>query len=95
MMRMDVPVTVSGLLVFLLSLVVSAIAAWLLLRAFRQSRQRLLFWSFLCFALLAVNCSETLLDYVLPPWVDLRIPRAVTILAAVSALLYGFIWEAE
>lgn len=94
-MRMDVLVTPSGLTIFFLSAVVSAFVASLLLRSFRRSRQRVLFWSFLCFALLALESAETLIDYVLPPSVDLRFPRVLTALAALCALLYGFMWELE
>ena len=86
-------VTTSGLFIFVLGAMVSTCAALLLLRTYRRDRKRLLFWSSVCFGLLALDNAETLLDYVTPPWFDLTIPRTATALVAVGIMLYGVMWE--
>jgi hypothetical protein len=90
---MDGVVTVVGLLTYAFSAVVSGVAALVLLLAFLRDRRRLLFWGALCFSLLALDSSETLLDYVTPPWFDLSVPRTLTMLAAGGVMLFGSIWE--
>jgi hypothetical protein len=44
---------------------------------------------------LALNNILLFADLVLLPDIDLRVPRALLGLAAISVLLYGFIWEAD
>lgn len=82
-------------IVYALCLATSAACAWLLGRTYRRTRARLLFWSALCFALLAVNNLFVILDLLVLPNVDLRLPRVALALAAVTVLLYGFIWKRE
>ncbi len=82
-------------LVYTLCLMTSAVCAFLLLNAWRQSRSRLLFWTALGFAFLAVNNLFLVADMVLLPTVDLWFCRQAASVAAVAVLLYGFIWEAE
>jgi len=82
-------------IVYALCLATSAACAWLLGRTYRRTRARLLFWSALCFALLAVNNLFVILDLLVVPQMDLRLPRLVLSLAAVTVLLYGFIWKRE
>jgi hypothetical protein len=68
----------------------------LLLRSYRQSGHRLLFWSAMCFALLAANNGLLVLDLVIfGADVDLRLWRLVMGFAAVMLLLYGLVWEEE
>jgi hypothetical protein len=65
-------------------------------RSFHRTRARLLFWSALCFLLLAANNLMLVLDLlVFPDSVDLTLPRGLLSLAAVVTLLFGFIWDAE
>jgi hypothetical protein len=82
-------------IVYALCLATSAACAWLLGRTWRRTRARLLFWSALCFALLALNHLFVILDLLVLPNLDLRLPRVALALAAVTVLLYGFIWKRE
>ncbi len=81
--------------VYLLCLLTSIGCAVLLERAWRRTRMRLLLWSALAFALLALNNLLLVLDMVLLPDVPLAALRHATALGAVAVLLYGFIWEVE
>ena len=67
----------------------------LLLRAWRASRSRLLFWSALCFAGLTLMNLLLVIDMLVLPAVDLSTLRLVTGLLALLLLLYGLIWEEE
>jgi hypothetical protein len=82
-------------LVYGLCLAASAVCAFLLLNAWRQTRSRLLFWTALGFVFLAVNNLFLVADMVMWPSVELWPGRIGPSLAAVGVLLYGFIWEAE
>jgi len=68
---------------------------FLLLRNYLKDRKPLLFWSTACFVGLAVNNLLLFLDLVILPDIDLLWARSLSALAAVSVLLYGFIWEAD
>ena len=81
--------------VYILCALTSLLCAVLLLRAWRRSRLRLLLWSALCFAGLAVNNGVLLLDLVIFPDVDFSVWRGATALVSVSVLLYGLIWEGQ
>jgi hypothetical protein len=88
--------TAIGPLVYFLCLAASATCASLLMRGYIRSRTRILLWSAICFALLALNNLLAVVDIVLiPEGVDLQLERVTTSLAAVLILLYGFIWEAD
>lgn len=82
-------------IVYALCFLTSGLCTGLLLNAYRRNRQSLLFWSALCFGLLAVNNLLVFVDIVLLPDVDLLLLRMVTSLAAIGVLLYGFIWELD
>ncbi|HEX3401330.1 MAG TPA: DUF5985 family protein [Acetobacteraceae bacterium] len=79
--------------VYLLCVVTSLLCAYLLARAYRRGRTRLLVWSAICFGLLALNNLVLAVDVLLLPDLDLSIFRIFTVFLAVSAMLYGFIWE--
>jgi hypothetical protein len=79
--------------IYALCALTSITCAWLLARGWRRRRMRLLIWSAVCFAGLAVNNVVLLLDLVFVPEVDLIMWRNGTALLAVSALLVGLIWE--
>jgi hypothetical protein len=81
--------------VYILCALTSLLCAVLLLRAWRRSRLRLLLWSALCFAGLAVNNGVLLLDLVIFPDVDFAVMRGATALVSVAVLLYGLIWEGQ
>lgn len=82
-----------AIVVYILCAVTSAICAALLVRGYRQSGARLLFWSALCFAGLALNNLVLIVDVRIVPEVDLMTWRLVPALAGVLVLLYGLIWE--
>lgn len=71
----------------------SIVCAALLLRAYRASRLRLLFWSALCFAGLALNNALLLVDLYVVPEFDLFAVRTGTAMIAMCVLLYGLIWD--
>ncbi len=82
-------------IVYLLCFATSAACAWLLGRSYRLSGARLLLWSSFCFLFLAANNLLLIIDLlVLADW-DMRIARLLLSLAAVSLLLFGFIWDLE
>jgi len=82
-------------LVYTLCFATSALCAYLLGRSFRRTRSRLLFWSALCFVLLAVVNFVVVLDMLVYPDADFRPIRLWLSLAAVSVLLFGFIWDED
>jgi hypothetical protein len=83
-------------LVYLLCLLASVLCAGLLVRSYVRNRTPLLMWSAICFVLLAVNNLLVVIDLiVLPAEIDLTLGRHITSLAAVSTLLYGFIWASD
>ena len=67
----------------------------LLLRGWRASRSRLLFWSALCFAGLSANNFLLVIDKLVFKDVDLSTWRLATALMAVLLLLFGLVWEEE
>jgi hypothetical protein len=82
--------------VYLLCMFTSLFCALLLLRSYRASRSRLLFWSTVCFFGLAINNALLVVDLViLPTSVDLGITRGAVALVAFLALLGGLVWEAR
>lgn len=83
-------------LVYLLCFATSTACAFLLARSFRKSRSRMLFWSALCFALLALVNLAVIFDLVIyPDDIDLRPLRLWLTLLAVAVLLFGFIWDGD
>ena len=71
----------------------STACAALLLRAYLRGRVRLLLWSTICFALLAVNNVLLVVDLAVVPDTDLSVWRTATALAGLLALLYGLIYD--
>ncbi|MGK6356735.1 DUF5985 family protein [Sphingomonas sp. DT-207] len=81
--------------VYLLCFATSTACALLLGRSYRRNGARLLLWSTLCFALLAVNNAFVIVDMLLIAWIDFGLVRLGLSLAAVCVLLFGFIWDME
>lgn len=81
--------------VYSLCLLTSAACAGLLVRSWLRTRQRLLLWSAGCFILLALNNLMVVMDMVIFPAIDFSPARQATALAAVSVLIYGFVWEVD
>ena len=81
--------------VYVLCFLTSVTCALLLARSHWRTGARLLLWSALCFAFLAINNLILIFDMLLLPDWDLRLPRLLFSLAAVGVLLVGFIWNEE
>ena len=81
--------------IYSLCTLTSLTCAWLLLRSYRRTGHRLLFWSGLCFAGMTINNLLLLLDKVALPDLDLTALRLVTALVALLLLLFGLIYEKE
>lgn len=79
--------------VYLLCAATSIICATLLLKGYRESRTRLLFWASFCFLGLAINNVILFIDLILLPDIDLFWWRTAPALAGMFILLYGLIWE--
>ena len=71
----------------------SILCAALLIRGYRDSRVRLLFWSAWCFVGLALNNILLILDVRVLPDVNLEIWRTVPAVIGVALLVYGLVWE--
>ena len=83
-----------GPAIYLLCAAAAATCAYLLLQAYRRDGFRLLLWSGLCFAGLAVNNLLLVFDKLVVSQ-DLSLWRSGTALAAMCVLLYGLVWDAE
>lgn len=81
--------------VYVLCALTSLGCAALLIRGYLQSRARLLLWSSISFAGLALNNILLVIDRLVVPDVDMYSIRLVSALASLVVLLYGLIWESE
>lgn len=80
--------------VYVLCGVTSILCAILLLRGWRVTGARLLFWASLCFICLAIDNIVVVLDFVVTgPDVDLFWFRTPAALAGMLVLVYGLIRE--
>jgi hypothetical protein len=84
-----------GALIYFLCALTSLACAWLVLRSYASSRQRLLFWAGLCFCGMFINNALLVVDLLFLPQMDLSTWRLITALVALLPLLYGLIWEDE
>ncbi len=80
--------------VYLLCAITSLFCTLLLFSTYAKDRTPLLLWSTLCFVGLTINNLLLLTDLTILTQIDLQLPRAVSALASISVLLYGFVWEA-
>jgi hypothetical protein len=79
--------------VYVLCAVTSILCALLLLRGYRASKARLLFWASLCFVGLAINNVFLFIDLIVLPDIDLFWWRTVPALGGMMVLLYGLASE--
>lgn len=79
--------------VYILGTLVTALCAFLLLRAFARVGQRLLLWSGLCFLGLTVTNALVFVDLELLPSIDLYTWRLLVAAVAMLLLVYGLIRE--
>ncbi len=82
-----------GSIVYALCALTSIACAVLLLRGYRRSGVRLLLWSGLCFAGLALNNVLLFIDVRIVPDVDLSLWRTIPAVIGIAILLFGLIWE--
>lgn len=82
-----------GNIVYVLCAATSILCAVLLLRGYRQSRARLLFWSAFCFVGLALNNVLLVIDVRLVPDFDFAVWRVVPAVLGAGGLIYGLVWE--
>ena len=80
-------------IVYVLCSLTSLVAMTLLLRAYAARRVRLLLWSGLCFAGLALNNVLLFVDLSVIPDYDLSTLRQVPALMGVSFLIYGLVYD--
>ena len=82
--------------VYILCALTSILCAILLLRGYRATRTRLLFWASLCFGFLAINNVILYFDLVvLPPQVDLFWYRNSAAVVGMLLLVFGLVWESR
>jgi len=81
--------------VYALCAVTSIVCAVLLLRGYRATRTRLLFWSSVCFVGLALNNVLLFVDLIVLPSIDLFVLRAAMALLGLSILVYGLVWDSR
>ena len=81
--------------VYLLCALTSSLCAALLLKNYRRTKLRLLFWSGACFVCLALGNVLLFVDLIVFPDVDLLLWRNLAVFIGVALLIYGLIWDAE
>lgn len=79
--------------VYILAFLTNLLCSFLLLRAYRVVAKRLLLWSGLCFAGLALSSAMVFVDLVILPEIDLYLVRLGISVAAMALLIYGLIIE--
>jgi Family of unknown function (DUF5985) len=79
--------------VYILCGLTSLFCAVLLLRQYRHSKSRLLFWSGLCFVCFTATNILLFVDIVIFPEIDMSVYRSGISLLGIVMLLYGLIWE--
>jgi hypothetical protein len=83
------------ILIYVLCVLTCAACAFLLWRAYRRSRSKLLFWSALCFVILGVSNLLMFADLVIYPGISLLLLRNVVTLTGLLVLIYGLIFESQ
>ncbi len=81
--------------VYVLCAVTSFACALLLLRAYRNRRVHLLFWSGLSFIGFALGNLFLVIDRMMVPEIELSLFRSVPVLVGLAVLIYGMVWESE
>jgi hypothetical protein len=81
--------------IYSLCAITSLISSWLLSRAYWRTKSRLLLWSAISFAGLALNNLTLWVDKLVLPDTDLSVLRTSIALIAMVILLYGLVWETE
>lgn len=82
-------------IIYILCALTCVVASVLLWRGYRRSHQRLLYWSSLCFAIMAVSNALLIFDLVLLPEVPLLPWRSAVTQVALLVLIFGLIFESD
>lgn len=82
-------------IVYTLCALTSLLCAFLLLRAFAQTRARVLWWSGLCFFGLTLTNVLLILDKLVYTEIDLQPLRLATTLLSLLLLLYGLLYAED
>ena len=82
-------------IIYILCALTSTGCAVLLLRSYFRTGVRLLLWSGLCFAGLAVNNVLLFIDVRVVANADLSTLRTLPALAGVIILVYGLVWDSR
>lgn len=82
-----------GAAIYIVVTLICLACAVLLLRGYARDGMKLLLWSGLCFAGLAISNLLVFADLVLLPTVDLYLLRLIAAAVAMALLLFGLIWE--
>lgn len=81
-------------LVYSLCAIGSIFVAYLLARAYKAKPSRIIFWSAICFAGLALNNVVLFVDLVIfPEEISFALGRNLIILGSVGSLVYGLVWD--
>jgi hypothetical protein len=84
-----------GMIVYVLCAATALGCAALLWRAYTRTGMRLLFWSAICFACLALNNALVAVDLVVFPDTNLFFMRNIAALTGVCVLLFALIRESR
>ena len=80
--------------IYSLCALTSLVCAYLLVRAYRESRSKLLLWSSVCFVGLFFNNVLLVVDEIFTAdTISLVVARDISSLASVTALLIGLVWR--
>jgi hypothetical protein len=82
-------------LIYLLCALTSLLCTYLLIRSYKRSKSPLIFWTSIFFITSAVSNILLFVDYVIVPSVDFSLVRTVLLLAGISMLVYGLVFENE
>ena len=80
---------------YILTSLTTLFCAWMLLRGYFRVRRRLLLWSGLCFAGLALSNLLKIADLLIFLHTDLYTYRLGCSAAAMGLLIFGLIWESQ
>lgn len=81
--------------IYILTTLTTLLCAVMLLRAYVNTRTRLLFWSGLCFVGLTVNNILVYVDLIVYPQVDMYTERLAVAAISMTLLIFGLIWESQ
>lgn len=84
-----------GSLVYILCTLTSLGCGVLLWRGYRKTKLRLLFWSSICFLILALSNALLFFDLAVLPDSNLLTARSVVTLIALLVLIYGLVFESN